>query len=223
MARWPHHSLLRRGPRPRLVGPGAAVLAATLLLTGCFAPSGPPALDNSTAIRWIAGDSIAYRVAEQFPTAHNAAQGGNGFIVANVGTIEEFTVTALGAHRPDWIVVVGGVNDWYKPVAAVIAAMAHFEDTMTGLGIKTLWATEPIYPRAFDPLLFTSTGAFRDWVLTRPFHADCGPAVVPLGTPDGVHPTTAGAQAYAQCLEANWPAAEPAATTVPETTTTGGP
>lgn len=54
------------------------------------------------------------------------------------------------------------------------------------------------------------------WMLTRKYSVDCGPAVVALGSWDGVHPMPDGAQAYANCIEEQFPQAWE----VPSTTTT---
>ena len=167
----------------------------------------PPNPDPLTDVQyWNAGDSVAWMWPQYSThTIHNAARGGNGFLVPNAGTIETYTLARLGDNRPQWMFVLGGVVDWYRPLEDVIAAMQHFEDTMAGLGIKTVWVTEAgrtdgtiaEVARAMQPMMA--------WMLTRPYHIDCVPDVLPYVPPTDVHPSTEGYRAYAACVDAHWP------------------
>lgn len=191
----------------------AAVVAAVLVLAGCASSGGsggggPAVISNP---RWMAGDSLVAYVQPHLsvPTFY-AGQGGNGFVYANAGTIESFTVSLLaGINHPAVVLVTGGLNDAAPArgisVTDTILAMEHFEATMTAVGARTVWITEPVYP-AFQPAALVSAMAVTNgWMLTRSFHADCGLAatsVLNAGTVDGVHPNGPSTVAFASCIDA---------------------
>lgn len=182
------------------------VLAAGMLLVaaGCTTAGTPFAPSD----RWNAGDSIA--AAWPGYSSHgiyNAAMDGNGFVTENIGTIESYTLYRLATEGSgtNLMFVTGGVNDRFYPLAERLAAMQHFESTLTGVGIKVVWVTEPTPRDAPDKGIWLSQQPVNQWMLTRPFHADCAPVAEPLGTFDGLHPSIAAAQAYAACIDAAFP------------------
>ena len=180
-----------------------------LVLGSCSTGGSGGATVPVTTPRWIAGASlVAFALPLMVVPTYNASQGGNGFVYDFVGTIESFAVAKLGSNRPATMLVTGGLNDAVPSrgisVAETITAMQHFEDTMTGLGIRTVWITEPVYsvqPQEIQAAMALTNG----WMMTRPFHADCALAtttVAGAGSIDGVHPNGASALAYAQCIDA---------------------
>jgi hypothetical protein len=182
----------------------ALSVGMVLLAAGCTTAGTPFAPSD----RWNAGDSIA--AAWPSYSSHgiyNAALDGNGFVTENIGTVESYTLYRLATEGSgtNLMFVTGGVNDRLYPLADRLAAMRHFETTLTGVGIKVIWVTEPTPRNAPDKNIWISQQPVNQWMLTRPFHADCAPVAEPFGTIDGLHPSTEGAQVYAACIDAAFP------------------
>jgi len=178
--------------------------------TGTTIPTGPTTtVDRTiTSPRWFAGDSMVFVTmgALTVPTFY-AGQGGNGFVFANVGTIQSFTANLLaGVNHPTVVLVTGGINDAAHgiSVAATTAAMASFEAAMSLAGARTWWITEPVYATFQSTATVSAMAATNAWMLTRPFHADCGPQATTgpgAGTDDGTHPNGASIVKYAACID----------------------
>lgn len=192
------------------------VLAVTLVaaLSACTTTSGSGGATGGGGTptsnpRWITGDSlIAYALPWMAVPTYYAGQGGNGFVYNFVGTIESFAVESLGANRPATMLVTGGINDALPSrgitAAATVAAMDHLEATMTSLGIRTVWITEPAFP-GIPVEMVAAMAVTNGWMLSRPFHADCATAAVSVlgaGSIDGIHPNGPSAQAFGSCIDA---------------------
>jgi len=182
-----------------------ALLAPVILLAACTGSSSGAALISNP--RWMAGDSVTYQsIAYMAVPTFDATQGSNGFVRVGIGTIESKVVDLLaGVNHPAVVLVSGGINDAaYVGLPETLVAMQHFEDTMTAQSIRTVWITEAVFDAWQGPVRVAFMAATNGWMLTRPFHADCGVEATTApgaNTFDGVHPNAQGNIAYAACVD----------------------
>lgn len=129
-------------------------------------------------------------------TPHDATQGGSAFVIpyAGASTVEANVIAQIAATgvTPTRVLVMAGTNDGGSSELVVETAMMHLDTTLSALGVRVTWLTEPFFLRPH-------VAALNAWVVQRPDHIDCAAAAGTVSA-DGVHPNTVEYYSLAQCI-----------------------
>jgi len=179
-----------------------ASLLIAAVLAGCSAAPAFATPENSLPLStWVAGDSNAISTGTRLG-AFTIALSATGFLTGNETTpsvpdrIDE-VIAELGA--PEQLLIIAGGNDVGSglSVEQVSTAADQLHDRLEADGIDVRFVTEPV-PTGngwWVPLAAVN----NHLVATHADTIDCAGAGHPTSG-DGLHPTTAGFNAYAACI-----------------------
>ena len=153
---------------------------------------------------WAGGDSNSCPTFIRINGIFCIGVNGTGLLIEPTVSRQLFDALELYPAPQKFYVITGG-NDFAAghSMSQIISAAESFHDEVEAMGIDVIFVTEPLPDNGIT--LWNGFGDYNDWLVnTYPDTVDCAYAGHPTESATGpvpVHPTSAGYDNYATCIE----------------------